>query len=141
MPSKAGEHATILVVEDNADFAALIGSVLRAEGHDVATAADGEVALGVVRGLEPDLITLDIQMPRKTGVLFYRHLKSEAAYRDIPVIVVSGLFQQDSVKMNFIRRFFETEKLPPPEGYLEKPLNAGRLIELVNAALQPQSAA
>ena len=96
--------------------------------------------MAVVRGLQPDLITLDIRMPRETGILFYRHLKSEASFRDIPVIIVSGLFEHDPAKMSFISRFFETEQLPPPEGYLEKPLDTTRLVETVAAALQPAPA-
>ncbi len=53
---------------------------------------------------------------------------------------MSGLFEHDPAKMSFIRRFFETEQLPPPEGYLEKPLDTTRLVETVAAALQPAPA-
>ena len=139
MNQVAADRKRILVVEDDADFAALVSSVLLTVGYDVETAVDGEEAMEAVRRLPPDLITLDIQMPGETGVMFYRRMKSQAPYRDIPVIVISGLFDHDAENRNIIRPFFETQKLPPPEAYVEKPLDVPGLVELVAEHLQPVS--
>jgi CheY-like chemotaxis protein len=131
----------ILVVEDDEDFAALVSFVLRAQGYDVATAGDGDVAMAAVRDRRPDLITLDILMPGETGIMFYRQLKSRtSSFQGIPVVVVSGVFQHDREKLGLIRPFFETERLPPPVDYLEKPLDAARLAEVVAGALRPELA-
>jgi len=140
MSQEAANQQRILVVEDEADFAALVSAVLLTAGYDVRTAFDGEDAMNAVRKSPPDLITLDIHLPRETGILFYRRLKSETAFRHIPVIVISGLFDHDPAKKSFIRSFFESEKLPPPEAYVEKPLDVQALVKLVGATLQPQSA-
>ncbi len=140
MSQEAIGQKRILVVEDDPDFAALMSAVLLTVGYEVETAEDGEEAMEAVRRLPPDLITLDIHMPRQTGVMFYRRLKSEAAFRDIPVIVISGLFDHDPASKSFIRPFFETEKLPHPEGYAEKPLDVRGLVEMVAATLQPVAA-
>ena len=56
----------ILVVDDDPDFAAYVTTVLEQAGHSVTTAFDGEDALARVRNAPPDLVTLDIHMPRKT---------------------------------------------------------------------------
>ena len=64
-----------------------------------------------MRDLPPDLVTLDISMPRKTGVLFYRQMKSEERLRPIPVVVVTAPRDQ-RVPAPFIERFFEFDDLP-----------------------------
>ncbi len=99
----------------------------------VATASDGEEALRHVRTTPPDLVTLDIQMPRKTGVLFYRQMKSDDELRSIPVVVISGLF--DEGNKAFIERFFESDRIPAAEAYLEKPIAKDRLLAVVKEKL------
>lgn len=141
MKPQSSRKGYILVVEDDEDFAALLGFVLRDQGYDVATAGDSDVAMAAVRDRRPDLITLDILMPGETGIMLYRQLKSRTSpFKDIPVVVVSGVFQHDRENIDLIRPFFETERLPPPVGYLEKPLDAARLVELVAGTLRPELA-
>lgn len=123
---------TVLVVDDEPDFAALVESVLRGQGFDVRLAQDGEEALSRVREKAPDLITLDIQMPRKTGLLFYRQLRTITDYRGIPVIVISGLTKGDRDMDTFIRAFLEANNVPPPNAYLEKPITSEDLVRLVD---------
>ena len=119
-----GENTTrrrILVVDDEADFAELVGAVRRHEGHDVDVALNGEAGLAALRRHASDLITLDIQMPGKSGLLLYRQLKSEAAFKDIPVLVVTGLTRSDRTAETFIHTFLAADHVPPPQAYLEKP--------------------
>ena len=123
----------ILVVDDDPDFTAYLRTILEEEGFVVATASDGEEALRHVRTTPPDLVTLDIQMPRKTGVLFYRQMKSDDELRSIPEVVISGLF--DEGNRAFIERFFETDRIPAAEAYLEKPMAKDRLLAVVKGKL------
>jgi CheY-like chemotaxis protein len=127
----------ILVVDDEPDFVAYLKAVLEEDGFTVTTAFDGEEALRHVRELPPDLVTLDISMPRKTGVLFYREMKSEKRLRSIPVIVVTGLRRTNEYAAPFIERFFEfdDQKLPRPEAYLDKPVDKGTLLSVVKERL------
>ncbi len=122
----------VLVVDDEADFVAYLKTILEEDGFAVTTAFDGEEALSRMRETPPDLVTLDIQMPRKTGVLFYRQMKSDDRLRSIPVIVVSGLHPRNK---EFIERFFEVDHLPVPEAYLDKPVSKGSLLTTAKAAL------
>jgi len=122
----------VLVVEDEADFAALMASMLRGLGYNVSIAFDGIEALSQVQTDAPDAITLDIQMPRKSGALFYRQLKSQEALRDIPVIVVTGLIRDDPDWNAMIRAFLDVEHLPQPDAYLDKPVDRDALAGLLS---------
>lgn len=127
----------ILVVDDEPDFAAYLKAIFEADGFTVTTAFDGEEALSRVQEMPPDLVTLDIQMPRKTGMLFYRQMKSDATLRSIPVIVITGLRRLDAYAGPFIERFFEVEerKIEAPKAYLDKPVDTRRLMEKVRESL------
>ncbi len=127
----------ILVVDDEPDFAAWLKTILEKVGFTVTTAQDGEAALSCVHEAPPDLVTLDIQMPRKTGVLFYRQMKSDVRLRSIPVIVITGLRRMNDYAGPFVERFFRSSRLdvPAPDAYLDKPIDGRRLIATVREKL------
>ena len=134
MESPDDRETKVLVVEDDPDQAALLASMLRDGGFCVWTVMDGEHALREVRNRRPDVVTLDLQMPRKSGLLFYRQLKSDPEFRDVPVVVVSGIIQADRDTENFVQAFLEAEHVPAPNAYLEKPVGTGELLEAVRTA-------
>ncbi|WP_262269417.1 adenylate/guanylate cyclase domain-containing protein [Microvirga yunnanensis] len=80
----------ILAVDDTPQNLDLMTRRLRSQGYEVATAVDGEEALTRVAELEPDLVLLDIMMPRLDGIETVRRLKADAAHRHIPVILVTA---------------------------------------------------
>jgi CheY-like chemotaxis protein len=124
----------VLVVEDEPDFAALLRSMLTKAGYTVATAYNCEDALAETRKHRPDVITLDIHMPRKSGVFFYRKLKADEAFRDVPVVVVTGV-TRDKEMESLIHSLLEPGDLPAPEAYLEKPVERPRFLRTVQQAL------
>jgi len=130
----------ILIVEDEPDFAALVESTLKTKGYSTSLAYNGEEAFSRVCERKPDLITLDIQMPRKTGLLFYRQLKSNTAFHNIPVLVITGLTRNDREMEHMIHTFMQSDKVPSPEGFLEKPIDGQNLINVVERFLQTASA-
>lgn len=136
MPSEPTTVKHVLIVEDEPDFAALLCSILAKAGYAVTSAYSCEDALIEVRCQKPDLITLDIRMPRKSGVLFYRKLKSYEQFRDIPVVVVTGLTRDDRDMEHVIHTFLEPDGLPRPEAYVEKPVDAAHLVETIRKALE-----
>lgn len=125
----------VLVVDDEPDFAALLQSILEKAGYAVGKAYNGEDALVDVRKTRPDLITLDIRMPRESGLLFYRKLKRDKTLQGIPVVVVTGLTRGDKDMENIIHAFLEPDNLPHPEAYVEKPVDGPRLLKAVNEVL------
>jgi CheY-like chemotaxis protein len=80
----------ILVVEDDFDTRYVISLILRTEGYEVVTAADGECALAVALGERPDLIITDISMPRLNGVELTRRLKLGQETSSIPVLAITA---------------------------------------------------
>ena len=86
----------ILVVEDNWANAQLIQQLLVSEGHEVVVVGDGQEALDLVRQQHPDLILLDLEVPRVHGYDVCRQLKEDPATRLIPIVVITGHGDHDA---------------------------------------------
>ena len=80
----------ILAVDDTPENLEILRRRLVAHGYEVVTAADGEEGLASARELRPDLILLDIMMPKLDGISVVRSLKQDAALQSIPVILVTA---------------------------------------------------
>lgn len=120
---------TILVVEDSPDERSFVVNVLADAGYEVREAADGEEAMASVKEHRPDLITLDMTMPEKSGVSVYRTLKTDDELAEIPVVVVTGLASD-------FEKFISTRKqVPPPEGYIPKPVDHEKLLTTVEGLI------
>lgn len=85
----------ILVVDDEPDVREFLSSYLEDNGYSVQAAEDGTKALKLIDGAIPDLILLDLMMPEETGTGLYRKLHDKKAYKEIPVIVISGAAGRD----------------------------------------------
>ena len=107
---------TILVVDDEPDVVRYFKTLFEDNGYRAITAMDGVEAMQKIRTEHPDLVTLDITMPNKTGVKTYRDIKENEELKHIPVLIVTGV--QHEFK-NFIS---SRSQVPAPEGYLEKPV-------------------
>lgn len=81
----------ILIVDDDQNITKYLEDVFADNGYETCSAADGPEALEVVKREKPDLITLDLEMPEEWGPRFYRKLIKEKEFKNIPVIVISGL--------------------------------------------------
>jgi CheY-like chemotaxis protein len=90
---------TVLLVEDNRLIKVVHERLLSRAGYKVVTAADGEEALKVVRQTSPDLILLDMMLPKLSGQEVLRALKSDQATEHIPVIIVTGLSKLNAPKL------------------------------------------
>ena len=128
------EKKTILVVEDSPDERSFVVSVLEDAGYLVREAVDGEEAMASVEEQRPDLITLDMTMPERSGVSVYRALKTDDGLADIPVVVVTGLAGD-------FEKFISTRsQVPPPEGYIQKPVDHETLLEMVAREIGDETA-
>jgi CheY-like chemotaxis protein len=115
----------ILVVDDEPDARDYFVTVLEDNGYATVTAQDGNEALQLLEEEMPDLVTLDITMPEKSGVGVYRKLRETEAYKNIPVIIITGVSDD-------FKQFISTRRqVPPPEGYLSKPIEPEQLLEKV----------
>lgn len=85
-----GEHRNILIADDNDDAATMLAMILRLEGHVVTIAHDGEQAIEMANASHPDVVLLDIQMPRKNGFEVARELQSRSWSGSCQLIGLSG---------------------------------------------------
>jgi putative two-component system response regulator len=88
---KAAPHGTVLVVDDDEAIVSLLKHVLTREGYATMDCRDGESALEAVRGRQPDVVLLDVAMPGINGFEVCRRLKTDAATRLLPVLLITGL--------------------------------------------------
>jgi signal transduction histidine kinase/CheY-like chemotaxis protein len=109
----------VLVVDDESDAREILGKSLGDLGCTVVTATSADEAIRLARRIRPDLITLDIMMPRKSGWDALRELKSDVLLRSIPVIVVS-VVARDNRGM-----------IVGATSYLDKPVTREELAEIV----------
>ena len=121
------ETGRILVVDDNASNRDLLFRRLSHDGHHVTRAELGGRALDILAVEEFDLILLDLMMPELNGFQVLERLKADERLRDIPVIMISGLQETDSVI-----RCIETGA----EDYLPKPFNPVLLRARISACLE-----
>jgi len=123
------KNKRVLVIDDDQDVLAYLETWLADQGFIVDVAHDGNEALDKLKANLPDLITLDIVMPQKTGVRFYREIKKSKEYSNIPVIIITGL---QSEFENFISH---RRTAPPPDGYISKPFDQEELLKTINTVM------
>ena len=122
----ADAKKTVLIIDDEPDTLTYFASLLEDNGYEIVTAIDGEEGLSKLRASIPDLVTLDISMPEKSGVKMFREMKDSDRWKDIPVIIITGISED-------FRRFISTRKqVPPPDGYLSKPIDKEELLKMVS---------
>ena len=93
---------TVLVAEDDPDLSDLVAQVLRGEGYHVEVARDGEEALARFEECSPDLVVLDVMMPRLTGFEVLSRLRDlEDAGRPVPVLILSARASEEDIVKGF----------------------------------------
>lgn len=124
----------ILVIDDEPDMIAFLSTLLEDHGYEIITAMDGEEGLEKTRSESPDLITLDLLMPNKTGIKMYRELRKDEAIGGIPVVMVTGFGKDDVPSMDF-KEWVQKRSIRPPEAYIEKPVDKDVLLEEITKAI------
>lgn len=116
----------MLVVDDNKVIRQLIRVNLELEGFEVVTAADGAECLDVVHQVRPDVITLDVVMPRLDGLRTAAMLRSDPRTRALPVLIVSACTPYD----------VETGSEVTVDAFLAKPFEPAELVRTVRRLLE-----
>ena len=119
-------QAKILVVDDEVYILHILDFILGAESYDVVTASNGEQALQKVREEKPDLVILDIMMPKLDGYETCRMIKKDPATKSIPVILLTAKGREVDQKLG---------REVGADDYMTKPFSPSKLIERVQAIL------
>jgi DNA-binding response OmpR family regulator len=122
----------VLVADDEEDIRALVAFRLERAGYEVITAADGEEALTLATNRLPDLVVLDMMMPKATGLEVTRSLREHDETKDIPVILLTARAQEADVE-----RGYEAGV----DDYVKKPFSPQDLQLRVQTLLERRSAA
>jgi DNA-binding response OmpR family regulator len=115
-----------LIAEDERDIRDLITFTLKFAGHEVFPASNGEEAYQMAIQIIPDLVVLDVRMPRMTGYEACEQIKANPSTQDIPVVFLSAKGQENEVK---------TGIEAGAEEYILKPFSPEQLVERVRAIL------
>ncbi len=126
---------TILVVDDDPDVRSFVVTVLEENQYTPLVACDGVEGLEVIRKQTPDLVILDVLMPRGSGIRLYRQLKTDDALKDIPVVMFTGIALRSFLKSQKVLEEFKGEKVPEPDIYLEKPVEPHELVAAIRKKL------
>ena len=119
----------ILIADDDPKVVDIVARILDAAGHRVLTAINGEEAMRRVYETHPDLVLLDIRMPRKDGATVAQELRDDPKTRSIPVVFLTGLIRTSEAD----RRHGRTGN----QLYLAKPFDADQLLGMVDQATRP----
>jgi Fe-S oxidoreductase/CheY-like chemotaxis protein len=118
----------ILVTDDEPDFITYISTILEDNGATVIKAYDGEQAIELARKEKPDLMTLDISMPGKSGIEVFDHFREDKELKSIPICIITG-------KPELRKLIYERPEFPP-EGYIDKPITEEGLILNIRKILE-----
>jgi len=140
----------VLVVDDEENTRRFLSVALEANGYEAVTAEDGDDGLAKVQESKPDLILLDVMMPKKTGFVLFKQLRRQEEFKDIPVIMLTAVAEAleedeshaegetferpfDSLRESLRKAItkMREEGLVKPELFIDKPIDPERLVEEV----------
>lgn len=128
MPLEPGKRKTILIVDDEADFRLVLQTVLRKNGYETDEAGDGLEALKKIESFRPDVIIMDIMMPRLDGCSVNSKLKENPETAAIPVILITG--------RGHLKELLDMRGDFQVTAYLEKPFQVSTLLRKLQEILK-----
>lgn len=120
------EQVRILVVDDSPTIVEVVKAMLEQAGYEVITAVDGLEALNAARKEKPDLIVLDVMLPKMQGYQVCRLLKFDETYQNIPIIMLTAK-TEESAKMTGLKT--------GADEYLTKPVKSDELLNAIRGLL------
>ena len=121
------EKNTIMVVDDDELFLEELSEALALSGYNMIAASDPNEVIDLAAGLKPKLILLDIKMPGKTGIEIAREISHLSDFANIPIIAMSGFFQDEATLLNEVRGI---KKL------VKKPFNLADILTVIKKTLK-----
>ena len=135
MAESQSTQKKILVVDDEPHVVTYLETLLQDNGYATTSASNGKEAMQRIQEERPDLVCLDVSMPEESGVRCYRNLRENPDLSSIPVVIVTAVTGYGGDPEPF-KHFLSTRKqVPPPDGYLSKPIDKQEFLETVGKAL------
>ena len=124
----------IMIIDDEKDIRLYLKTLFEKNGYETETAQDGDEGYPKTAAFKPDLITLDILMPKQSGIRLYSKLKEDDGLKAVPVVVLTGLTQYQQ----FYQQDFPEDELP--DAFVEKPIQQEQLLKIVEDLIGEASA-
>lgn len=125
----------VLVIEDESDIRVYLSAVLEDLGLEAEMLEMDAPLAERVSSAGPDLILLDVMMPKRSGVSIYEELRTTPGLKEIPVIIISGFSPEGDTMSGNFRSMISDPAIPAPDGFIDKPMNLDRLIAMVRETL------
>ncbi|OPZ20929.1 MAG: Alkaline phosphatase synthesis transcriptional regulatory protein PhoP [candidate division BRC1 bacterium ADurb.BinA364] len=135
MNGAADSLAKIMVVDDEPSIIAYLSAILEDNGYAVCSTTDAADAAELARRERPDLICMDVMMPRRSGIALYRDIKRDPATCQVPVIFISAFGAAQGFSLEQMPKLIGDPRLPYPEAFLEKPIEIGGFLNVLSGAL------
>ena len=119
----------VLIVDDDPDLVETVCMMLEDKGYEVGKAYDGVEGKEAIKQRRPDLLVLDVMMPRKDGYKLCAELKADKATRDIPIILLTAVGEAVPTTSYTHAQGMSTEA----EEYIPKPVDSKTLVEAVDS--------
>ena len=134
-PLREPEGVTVLVVDDEQDVSTFLASVIEDAGMTALVANDGNAAHDLIHEKTPDLISLDLVMPGKSGIRLLHEIRKHPKCAKIPVIIVTGHAQDPDIRKP-LQEVLAESSIAGPSLYLEKPITAESYLDAVCQVLK-----
>ena len=126
MPKK--NKKTVLIVEDDEILLRALYLLFHDGNYTIASASDGETALKMTERLKPDIVVLDLLMPKMNGFDYLRNIKANANLKNIPIIVLSNLGDKDDIE--------KAKNLGADDYFIKADTNLATLFDKVKKKLE-----
>ncbi|MCU7892024.1 MAG: response regulator [Candidatus Thiodiazotropha sp. (ex Ustalcina ferruginea)] len=119
----------ILIVDDEPNIVLSVEYLMKREGYQVTTANDGQTALELLSETKPDLLILDVMMPRKNGFEVCSEIRADPTLSRLPILMLSAKGREAEIKKGVSLG---------ADAYITKPFSTHDLVDMVNKLLKPQ---
>lgn len=126
----------ILIIDDEANIVFYLKTLLEDHNYAPLIAREADEGWKIAHEESPDLICLDIMMPKKSGITLYKELKTDKKLKHIPVIIISGVENAYSFKEPKFRRLIPDKKIPEPSAFFEKPIDVPAFLKFLGKTLE-----
>jgi DNA-binding response OmpR family regulator len=119
----------VMIVDDEPNILLSVEFLMQREGHEVVTARDGQEAIELLAAAKPDLMILDVMMPRKNGFEVCNEVRADPGFADMPILMLTAKGREAEIKKG--------ESLGA-DAYITKPFSTHELVAKVQALLEGQ---
>lgn len=124
----------VLIIDDEPDVIKYLTEILKDNGYTTYSADVVELGMEILEKIKPDLVCLDIMMPKESGISMYVKIRKDERFKHIPVLIISGVVQED--EFNF-RSYVPDKSIPPPNYFFEKPIGVAKFMKIVDKFISP----